>query len=84
MKMNVYKVYLDDGYDAFKVVVPACSIEDATKYVSGNGEIIAIREYSDYRIDTYRLSKDLENLGYKVEDIDILTRLLYQVGLAEM
>lgn len=84
MKMNVYKVYLDDGEAVFKVIVPACSIEDATKYVSGNGEIIAIREYSDYRIDTYRLSKDLESLGYRAEEVDILTRLLYQVGLAEM
>lgn len=51
-KMKVYKVYMEDTVadKCFKVIVPAFSEEDAIEYVSGNGEIISIKETNDYPI----------------------------------
>lgn len=43
-KLTVYDVYLDDGYDAIKVTVPAESKKAAADYTTGNGEVVAIRE----------------------------------------
>lgn len=81
-KMTVYTVYMDDGMDCFKVTVPAFSKEDAIKYVSGNGEVIAIRENDLVQdIDLSRLSDTLANNGWELTEINVITRALRTVGL---
>lgn len=36
-KFTVYNVYLDDGDNVYKIVVPAENEEEAAKYCEGNG-----------------------------------------------
>ena len=41
-KLTVYNVYLDDGKSVFRVTVPAASKKEASDYVQGNGDVVAI------------------------------------------
>lgn len=82
MKMNVYKVYLDDGEMVYRTVVPAESEEAALTYVRGNGEVIAVKEATDsYRIDAEKVAFAMEKYGFNPEEADIVFRLIYMTGL---
>ena len=52
---------MDDGYDCFKVTVPAQTKQGAIDYVNGNGEIIAIRESESL--------KDIDAVSYTHLDV---------------
>ena len=78
---HVFDVYLDDGDHAYKVTVPAENKTSAIKYTEGNGEVIAVKE-KDIKLSTYKLAQDLKCSGWGQAEIDTLTRLVYQVGLA--
>lgn len=81
-KFNVYNVYLDDGRDVYKIVVPAENEADAVKYCEGNGEIIAIKKNSDLqKINTSALADCLRTTGWKQTEIDVITRTLAMCGL---
>lgn len=79
--LNIYFAYLDDHKDTYKIVVPAENKKDAEKYVAGNGDIIAIKEDTEYSIHTDRLSEDLQRCGWGRTEIDIICRALEKVGL---
>lgn len=80
-KMTVYSVYLDDGEDAFRVVVPATSKKEAAAYVAGNGEIVAINPAPLQNIDLDCLANTLKRSGWGQMEIDIITRTLAACGL---
>lgn len=79
--IKVYYVYLDDGHDALKITVPAESKKDAAAFVSGNGEIIAIKEDPDITIRVDRLADDLRRTGWGEIETDVITRLISLCGL---
>lgn len=56
--MKVYKVYLEDPTteDCFKTIIPAFSEELAMEYAHGNGEVIAIKETTDFPISDSKLT----------------------------
>lgn len=83
MRFKVFNVYLDDGKDTFKVVVPAENVKQAKQYVSGNGEIVAIREDKDIYIDINELCNDLKDAGWGRNEIDVIQRTLAMVRLDE-
>ena len=80
-KLNVYNVYIDDGTSTFKVIVPAETKKKALEYVEGNGEVVGIREDKDIVIDTDRLVRDLDSNGWGQEECNLLTRIIFLVGL---
>ena len=82
-QMNVYKVYIDDDHDVFKVIVPAESEKDALNYVAGNGEVIAVKENKYMWINTNKLANDLQKSGWGCEEIDLIVRTLSRVGFDE-
>ena len=81
--MKVYKVYLEDTVteDCFKTIIPAFSEELAMEYAHGNGEVVAIKETTDYPISDSKLMDTLKSAGYGKAEISIITRALFQIGL---
>ena len=82
-QMNVYKVYIDDDHDVFKVIVPAESEKDALNCVAGNGEVIAVKENKYMWINTNKLANDLQKSGWGYEEINLIVRTLSRVGFDE-
>ena len=80
-KLNVYKVYLDDGCDTYRIIVPAESKKEAKEYVSGNGEIISVREHTEIGIGIEKLINDLTRCGWGNEEIDLIARTLQETRL---
>lgn len=80
-KMNVYDVYLDDGHDVFKCVIPAESKAAAKRYVAGNGDVVAIKDCLVQDIDLNCLADTLRRSGWGRAEIDIITRALTTCGL---
>lgn len=81
-KFKIYEVYMDDGYDCFKVTVPAQTKQGAIDYVNGNGEIIHIRESELLKdINTEVLADTLKLNGWGQPEIDTITRLIAICGL---
>lgn len=79
---KVYDVYMDDGRDVFKVVIPAESKQAATKAVAGNGEVVKIRENAIVQnIDCNKLTDTLRKDGWGDTEIQVITRTLAAVGL---
>lgn len=79
---KVYDVYMDDGRDVFKVVIPAESKQAATKAVAGNGEVVKIRENATVQnIDCNTLADTLRKDGWGDAEIQVITRTLAAVGL---
>lgn len=85
MKMKIYDVYVDDGKDVFKIVIPAESQKKAEQYVMGNGEIIKSRLNPDIQnIDINCLADTLKRNDWGQEEINIITRCLSQCGLERL
>lgn len=81
-KFTVYNVYLDDGRDVYKIVVPAESEADAAKYCEGNGEVIAVKKNPDVqKINTSALADCLRTTGWNKAEVDVITRTLAICGL---
>lgn len=80
-KVSIYNVYLDDGHDTYKIVVPAETKKAAIDYVRGNGDIIAVKEDKETYINVDRLVTDLEKCGWTTTETDILQRLIAQTRL---
>lgn len=81
-RFKVYDVYMDDGRDVFKVVIPAESKQAATKAVAGNGEVVKIRENTLVpNIDCNALADTLRENAWGGAEIQIITRTLAAVGL---
>lgn len=82
-KLTVYDVYLDDGHDALKVIVPAESKKAAAAYTAGNGDVVAIRENECIQdIDLDYLASYLRAGHWGEAEIAIITRTLEHAGLA--
>ena len=60
--LTVYDVYIDDGMNCSKVIIPAENESKAKEYVKGNGEVVAIR-------------KDQSLANYQAGCKDIRTRI---------
>lgn len=80
--LSVYDVYIDDGMNCLKIIVPAESETEAKEYVKGNGEVVAIRKDPIVQdINTDRLALTLKNNGWGQVEISIIVRALEYVGL---
>lgn len=83
-KMNKYMVYVDDGYDAMKIAVPAHNEKEAKEYVKGNGEIIAVKDVSEqYPIDANYLAEVLDESRFGEVEKDLIVRALTIMGIVE-
>lgn len=84
-KMKVFKVYVDDGKAVFKILVPAFTKKDVENYVAGSGEIISVTETFDYPLPlaNERISFALKEQCFGEPEIEIITRALSQLGLAD-
>lgn len=82
-KFNAYICYLDDGKNAYRIVVPATSEKDARQYVAGNGDIIAVKKCDDLKININYLRHDLAPKMWGKDEIDLITRTLQRVGIGE-
>lgn len=85
-KLNVYKVFVEDGNDCYKILVPATDPKDAEKYCEGSGEIIstvkANPECDVTDICISALSETLSRAHWGQAEIDVITRTLVRTGLA--
>lgn len=83
--MKKYFVYLDDGHSTFKVIVPAKSEKDAREFVSGNGEVIAVKDVTkDFPISASEVSGALQGAGFGKYAIDLILRTLSRTGIADV
>lgn len=84
MNLRKYIVYLDDGYDAMRLFIPAENEESARHYVRGNGEVVAIRDVTEeYPISLDKVCKALESASFGKAEIDLIMRTLLGTGIAE-
>ena len=82
--MKKYMVYLDDGYDCYKVAVPAESEKAARAYADGNGEIIAIKDVTDdYPISLNKVAVALKAASFGKHEIDYIVRSLNACKIGE-
>ena len=85
-KFNVYKVFVEDGEDVYKILVPATDEKDAESYCQGSGDIIATtkanpdKDVTDICISA--LAETLSRSHWGQQEIDVITRTLIRVGLA--
>lgn len=79
--LNIYKVFIEDHTDAYRIVVPAESKKDAMQYCAGNGDIIAIAEFPDMAIHCDRLAEDLRRMAWGQDEINVIIRTLQRVGV---
>ena len=80
--LKVFEVVLDDTNSPIKVYVPAESKKAAEEYVSGNGDIIMVKESTFIKdINTQTLATTLRENGWGQIEIDIIVRALRAVGL---
>lgn len=77
-----FVVYVDDGNDVLKIMVPAKNAKDAEKYVEGNGEIIKVKEVEDFYIDEYKVRAALNEYGFGKPEQDLICRTLTRMGIA--
>lgn len=83
-KMNKYMVYVDDGYNAMRIAVPAHNEKEAKEYVKGNGEIIAVKDISEqYPIDANYLMEVLNGSSFGEIEKDLIIRALTMTGIVE-
>lgn len=73
-----YVVYMDDGH-AFKLDIPARTEKEAREFVSGNGEIIAVRQGIRTASDPISIDcivNALQKAFFGQMEIDLITRAL--------
>ena len=80
-KLTVYTVYTEDRDNMYKMTVPAESKKAAIDYVSGNGDLVAIKESSLQDIDLNCLAQTLMDAHWGRQEIDVITRALQFCGL---
>ena len=79
-----FMVYLEDGEDVYKVAIPAKNEKDAREYVSGNGDVIAIKDItSDFPISSIKVADALRAAGFGKIEIDLITRTLSKVDITD-
>ncbi len=79
-----YFVYLDDGTDCFRCSIPAKSKEDATDYVAGNGEVVAVKDVTkDIFISADKVGDALKKSGFGDVEIQFIIRTLTRTEIAE-
>ncbi|MBQ9269680.1 MAG: hypothetical protein IJ206_09215 [Oscillospiraceae bacterium] len=88
-KLNIFRVYLDDGRNAFRVLVPATDAKDAAKWCEGNGDVIAVKQNTRENcdlvdIDLEHLAETLQKNAWGQDEIDVITRTLSRVGLERL
>ena len=84
MKLKKYLVYLDDGHDCFKIAVPAKDETSAKEFVSGNGEVIAVKDVTgDFPISLDAVSRSLQASGFGKTETDLILRTLSFCEVAE-
>lgn len=82
-QLKKFMVYLDDGENCYKIAIPAENEEEARKYVSGNGEIIAVKDVTEQiRITTQQVKKLLSE-GMNEKEIDFILRTLQNTCIIE-
>lgn len=83
-KLKVYKVYMEDVTDGscYSTFVPAENEKEAVKACDGNGECVAVKDASDYKIHLETLTETLANNRWGRAEIEIITRTLELVGLS--
>ena len=84
-EMKVYKLYLEDrNGGCITEIVPAFSQAEAeaSQDIPADCELVTTKEVVDYYLETDKLAEALLKGGFKLEDVDIVTRALFTVGLA--
>lgn len=80
--LTVYDVYVDDGYELSKVIIPAESESKAKDYVKGNGEVVATKKDPFVQdIDTGCLAQTLIDNGWGQAEISVIVKGLKYLGL---
>ena len=79
-----YFVYIDGGHDVFKIATPAEDVADAKAFVSGNGEVVAVKEVTDdYPIDISKVYDALEAAHFGQYEMDFICRALERSKIAQ-
>ena len=78
-----YMVYVDDGIAVYKIAVPAENEQGARDFVSGNGEVIAVKDVTEEMyINADKVLNALSEVfnGYEV---DLMVRALRDIGIID-
>ena len=84
-EMKVYKLYLEDrNGGCITEVVPAFSQAEAeaNQAIPTDCELVTTKEVADYCLDTDKVAEALLKGGFKLDDVDVVTRDLFTIGLA--
>lgn len=80
---NVYVVYAEDYEDVYKLYVPAPNKKGAEEFTSRCSlDIIKIKEFENFAIDTDCLATAMKNYGFGDAEIDVVNRILDTIGLS--
>ena len=78
-------VYVDDGDNVMKIVVPAKNEKDAVKFVEGTGEVVRVKEVTeDYPISTWKVVAALNEYGFGKAEQEFIYRALNRCGICDI
>lgn len=79
-----YFVYVDDGYNVYKIAIAAISEDAARAWCAGNGEVVAVKRVTEeYPISADKVSDALRKAQFGQPEIDWIVRALTEFGIAE-
>ena len=81
-QMKVYTVYVDDGANAYRLMIPAQNEKEAKTQAAGSGEIVAVKQNDGFKISCDKLARDLARSGWGQDEIDVISRLILFQGLS--
>lgn len=82
--INMYFVYLDDGRNVFKIATPAENVADAKAFVSGNGEVVTVKDVTDdYPISIAKVYDALAAAHFGQYEMDFICRALERSKIAQ-
>ena len=81
--MKKYMVYLDDGVNCFKRAVSAKNEKDAIEYLSGYGEIVGIKDITQYTPISESAVRDELSIRFGETEIELMISCLYKCGIID-
>lgn len=76
-KLHKYEMIVEDDQNIYKVYTVAENQTKAKNFCVGNGEVVRVKEISDYLPSAWCVRQALYNSGFGEAECDLIYRLLY-------
>lgn len=75
-KAIVWKAILDDPVHPVRLIFAASSRSEAMQYLNGSGEVLYLKPFEDFWVDSSELYKTLSRAGWGQDEIAVILSAL--------